>query len=81
MNGASTDIRITPSLVSEIISKLDTHKTSRYDGIPAVVLKNCAPERTPGLSNLYKTLPAPFQTVPLFLRNLEKILILKLSLY
>lgn len=48
-----SDMRITPSLVSIIISKLDTHKASRCDGIPAVVRRKCAPEQAPLLSKLY----------------------------
>lgn len=39
------------SLVLDIISKLDSQKASEGDGIPAIMLKKCAPELTPVLSN------------------------------
>ncbi len=46
-------LNITPSLVLGVISNLDPNKASGGDGIPAIVLKKCAPELAPALSKLY----------------------------
>lgn len=48
-----SDMRITPSVVATIISKLDPRNAYGFDVIPAVTLKKCAPELTPVLFKLY----------------------------
>lgn len=44
MEALLSDIHIAPSLVSNIISKLDSHKARKGDMIPAAILKKCSPE-------------------------------------
>lgn len=48
-----SDIRITPALFSDIISKLDCYKASGEDGILAVAFKKCTPELIPVFPKLY----------------------------
>ena len=48
------EIRITQRAVRRELNLLDVHKSSGPDGIPAVVLKTCAPELTPVLTRLYR---------------------------
>lgn len=46
-------VRITPKMVSKVISKLDASKASGPDGIPVLVLKMCSPELSSILSKLF----------------------------
>ena len=45
---------ITPKMVERAISNLDSSKASDPDGIPVVVLKNCGPELSFILTDLFK---------------------------
>ncbi|XP_063545771.1 uncharacterized protein LOC134753763 [Cydia strobilella] len=48
------DVRFKQSSVRKALLSLDTHKSSGPDGIPAVVLKMCAPELAPVLTRLFR---------------------------
>lgn len=48
-----SELHITPLMVLVIVFKLDSHKASSGNGIPAIVLKKCASELAPVLSKLY----------------------------
>lgn len=56
MEALLSDMYITLSLLSNIISKLDFHKARRCDRIPAVILKQCASKLSPVFSNFYTPL-------------------------
>ncbi|CAH2267191.1 jg2924 [Pararge aegeria aegeria] len=62
------DIRFTQSYVRKALFSLDVNKASGPDGIPAVVLKTCAPELTPVLTRLFRhsysagTVPSSWKT-------------------
>ena len=47
------DIQFTPFVISRVLSKLDTASASGPDRIPAIVLKQLAPELSPILSKLF----------------------------
>lgn len=76
-----SDMRIHPSLISEVIFKLDAHNWNGCDGI-SVIPKKYVPERTPFLSIFYKncfaTSTFQFVEIPLlqflFLRILKNII-------
>ncbi|CAH2239422.1 jg7296, partial [Pararge aegeria aegeria] len=48
------EIRIRQCEVLKVLRNLDVNKASGPDGIPAVVLKTCAPELSPILTRLYR---------------------------
>ncbi|XP_045454558.1 uncharacterized protein LOC123663965 [Melitaea cinxia] len=52
-NFAMSDICIHQTVVLRALRNLDTNKASGPDGIPARVLKTCAPELSPVLTRLY----------------------------
>ena len=47
------DISITPKMVKKVITNLDSSKASGPDCIPVVVLKNCEPELSYILAELF----------------------------
>ena len=47
------DISVTLKMVKKVIMSLDLSKTSDYDCIPVMVLKNCEPELSYILSELF----------------------------
>lgn len=47
------EIRITQAAVRKVLWTLDERKSSGPDGIPAIVLKKCAPELSPVLTRLF----------------------------
>lgn len=47
------EISITQRVVRRELLALDVHKSSGSNGIPAVVLKKCAPELCPVLTRLF----------------------------
>ncbi|XP_045446613.1 uncharacterized protein LOC123654772 [Melitaea cinxia] len=53
-NFAMSDICIHQTVVLRALRNLDTNKASGPDGIPARVLKTCAPELSPVLTRLYR---------------------------
>ena len=79
------NISVTPKMVRKIVMNLDLSKASGPDGIPVVVLKNCAPELSYILTKLFKSVlwSLVFQIVgrfhlwSLYLRMLGKGLLLK----
>ena len=46
-------ISVTPKMVKKVITNLDSSKASEPDCIPVVVLKNCEPELSHILSELF----------------------------
>ena len=48
------DIRIRQKEVLKVLRNLDVSKASGPDGIPAIVLRNCAPELSPVLTSLFR---------------------------
>ena len=48
------NISVTPKMVKKLIMNLDFSKASDPDCVPAVVLKNCEPERSYILAELFK---------------------------
>ena len=48
------NISVTPKMVKKVIKNLDLSKTSSLDCIPVVVLKNCEPELSYILAELFK---------------------------
>lgn len=53
------DIHGTPFIVSNIISKPGPHKACEHFGIPAILLKKCASDLSPLLSNLCNKCSSP----------------------
>ena len=49
------NISVTPKVVKKIITNLDLSKASGPDCIPVMVLKNCEPELSYILAELFKT--------------------------
>ena len=47
------DIPMTPKMVKKVITNLDSSKASGHDCIPVVVLKNCEPELSYMLAELF----------------------------
>ena len=47
------ELKITTRQVRQVLLKLDTNKSVGPDGIPAIVLKKCAPELAPVLQKLF----------------------------
>ena len=50
------NISVTPKMVKKVITNLDLSKTSGPDCIPVVVLKNCEPELSYILAELFRLL-------------------------
>ncbi|XP_063829236.1 uncharacterized protein LOC135078639 [Ostrinia nubilalis] len=48
------EVRIRQREVLNVLRSLDVNKASGPDGIPAIVLRNCAPELSPILTRLYR---------------------------
>ena len=51
------DISITPRMVKKVILNLDSSKASDLDSLPGVVLKNCEPELSCMLAELFNMCP------------------------
>ncbi|RVE49051.1 hypothetical protein evm_006297 [Chilo suppressalis] len=49
-----SEFKIRQSEVRKTLRNLDVHKASGPDGIPAIVLRSCAPELTPVLTRLFQ---------------------------
>ena len=49
------NISVTPKMVKKVITNLDSSKASGPDCIPVVVLKNCEPELSYILAELFKS--------------------------
>ena len=47
------NVSVTPKMVKKVITNLDLSKASGPDGIPVVVLKNCEPELSYILAELF----------------------------
>ena len=78
------NISITPKMVKKVVTNLDSSKASGPDCIPVVVLKNCEPELSYILTELFNVSESlVFQIVGkshqwfLYLRMLRKGLLLK----
>ena len=78
------NISITPKMVKKVVTNLDSSKASGPDCIPVVVLKNCEPELSYILTELFNVSESlVFQSVGkshqwfLYLRMLRKGLLLK----
>ena len=78
------NISITPKMVKKVVTNLDSSKASGSDCIPVVVLKNCEPELSYILTELFNMSESlVFQIVgkshqwSLYLRMLRKGLLLK----
>ena len=53
------NISVTPKLVKKVITNLDSSKASGPDYIPVAVLKNCEPEFSYVLAELFKCMKEP----------------------
>ena len=79
--GKLQNISLTPKMVKTIITKLDSSKMVDPDCIPLVVLKNCEPDLSYILAELFnmclKEVVGRSHQWSLYLRTLEKRLLLK----
>ena len=71
------NISITPKMVKKVLMNLDLSKASGPDCIPVVVLKNCEPELSYILAELFNNLVGRFRLWSLYLRMLGKGILLK----